>query len=122
MAQTQSAKNTTSNSNSSARTSVIAEGTVISGEFSTHENLRVDGTIKGDVSCEKRLVIGKTGFIEGNIKAAEIIINGSMSGEALSKGMLTLGSSSRAEGKISAANLSIEEGALFNGDFVVTKK
>ncbi|MGK0390979.1 MAG: cytoskeletal protein CcmA (bactofilin family) [Maribacter sp.] len=122
MAQTQSANSSAPKSGNSNKTSVIAVGTVIKGDFSTTENLRIDGTIIGDVKCEKRLVIGKKGMINGKIEAAEIAIDGSMIGEAVSKGTITFGSSSKSEGKIIAKLLSVEEGAVFNGDFVITKK
>jgi cytoskeletal protein CcmA (bactofilin family) len=121
MAQTQSANSNAPKAGGSNKTSVIAVGTVIKGDFSTSENLRIDGTIIGDVRCEKRLVIGKKGMISGKIEAAEISVDGSMMGEALSKGSITFGSSSKAEGKVMAKRLSIEEGAVFNGDFVIAK-
>ncbi len=122
MAQTQSSSNSQQKSSSMTKTSVIAEGTVITGDFNTNENLRIDGSIIGDVKCEKRLVIGKSGMIKGKIEAAEIAVNGQMIGEAISKGIMTLGATAKAEGLISAVNLTVEEGAIFNGDFKVGKK
>lgn len=122
MAQNQSANNSSQKSNANSKTSVIAVGTVINGDFSTNENLRIDGTIIGNVKCAKKIVIGNKGMINGNIQAAEITINGGMNGDAASKGMIFLGSTARTEGKITAINLSIEEGAVFNGDFVIGKK
>lgn len=122
MAQTQSANNSSQNANSKSKTSIIAEGTVINGDFNTNENLRIDGSIIGDVSCEKRLVIGKNGLINGKIEAAEVSINGKMIGEVLSKGIINLGSTANAEGKIVATTLVMDEGAIFNGDFVISKK
>lgn len=122
MAQTQSSNNNVPKTGGANKTSVIAVGTVIKGNFSTSENLRIDGTIIGDVKCEKRLVIGKKGMINGKIEAAEIAVDGSMMGEAVSRGSITFGPTAKAEGKVTAKNLSVEEGAVFNGDFVINKK
>lgn len=121
MAQSQSTSNSSQKSTSNSKTSVIAEGTTITGDFNTNENLRIDGTINGDVKCEKRLVIGSNGMINGKIEAAEIVINGKMKGEAISKGIINLGSNSKCEGIITALSLSIDEGAIFNGNFIVKK-
>lgn len=106
---------------SESKTSIISQGTQMQGEFQTSEHLRVDGEIKGDIQCSKRLVIGVKGRVIGNINAAEIIINGILKGEAHSQGKLTLGSSSKSEGKITALQLVVEEGALFNGQFSIVK-
>ena len=122
MAQTQSANSNSPKSGGSGKTSVIAVGTVIKGDFSTTENLRVDGTIIGNVKCEKRLVVGKKGMINGQVEAAELGIDGSIMGDIISKGSITLGPSTKAEGKITAKILTVEEGAIFNGDFVINKK
>ena len=45
----------------SGATCVIAKGTVIEGKISTTENIRIDGTIKGIVRCEKKLVMDAGG-------------------------------------------------------------
>ena len=79
-------KATTSASSSSNRsvgphanagsTCIIAKGTVIEGKFKSVEDLRVDGTIIGDVSCQKRFVMGPTGKIVGTVDCAESKIEG----------------------------------------------
>ena len=122
MANSQNATQNSQRSSHQAKTSVIAQGTIINGDFSTNENLRIDGSIIGNVKCEKRLVIGDKGMINGKIEAAEIAINGKMLGEAISKGIISLGPKSVAEGKIQAIALTVDEGAIFNGDFIISKK
>ncbi len=121
MAQNSSAKTTTQN-NRDNKTSVIANGTVIKGNFKANDNLRIDGTIEGDVTCDKRLVIGATGFIKGKITAAEISVEGKIEGDAISKGVASLGNTSKFIGVLSAVTLEVAEGAIFNGNFKVEKK
>ena len=120
MSQNQSAKPTPQN-NGSSKTSVIANGTVINGNFKSIDNLRIDGTIIGDVHCDKRLVIGVTGLIKGKIVAAEVSVEGKVEGEATSKGIVSLGSQSKFEGLLTAVQVDITEGAIFNGDFKIGK-
>ncbi len=121
MAQNQSAKPTQQNTNS-GKTSVIAHGTVINGNFKANDNLRIDGTIIGDLQCDKRLVIGSTGYIKGKIIAAEISVEGKIEGEATSRGIATLGPKSNYTGILNAVRLEIAEGAIFNGDFKISRK
>ncbi len=116
MAQSQSQVPTTT------KTSVLASGTVIKGNFKTSENLRVDGTVLGDVTCDKKIVIGTSGKIEGTIRAAEITVQGKIEGEAISKGMVHLMMTSKVDAKITATKLEVEEGAIFNGNFAIGKK
>ncbi len=124
MAQNQPAKGspTPSNNKGANKTSVIAHGTVIKGNFKANDNLRIDGKIVGDVVCEKRLVIGKTGIIKGKIIAAELAVDGMVDGEAISKGVANLSATSQFVGTLTAVRLEVNEGATFNGEFKIGKK
>ena len=46
----------------------IAFGTVIEGKIITQGDIRVDGTIKGSIICEGKIVVGESGIIEGDTK------------------------------------------------------
>ena len=59
---------------------VIAKGTIIEGKITTSENMRIDGTVRGEVHCEKRLVMDASGLIEGNVHAGESTIKGKVVG------------------------------------------
>ena len=61
-------------------TCIIAKGTIIEGKITTSENMRIDGTVKGEVHCEKRLVMDAGGLIEGNLHAGESTIKGRVVG------------------------------------------
>ena len=45
----------------------IAMGTVIKGTVDVEGSLRVDGTIEGNVSCHKTMILGPQGTIIGNV-------------------------------------------------------
>ncbi len=103
------------------KTSVIAGGTSIKGNFQTSESLRIDGEVEGEIHSEKKLVVGKTGRVSGKIFATSLSILGCVEGDIDVKGELLLGSTAKVDGNISAINLIIEEGALFNGNCSVKK-
>ena len=71
-------KTTKDQSNSSC---LIAKGTTIEGKFNSTDDVRVDGIIKGDVSCQNQLLVGATGWIEGTIRTQEATIRGQIKGD-----------------------------------------
>jgi cytoskeletal protein CcmA (bactofilin family) len=108
--------------NESGATCVIAEGTVIDGKFTCTENVRLDGKIIGDVSVEKKLVMGTTGIVEGIITAANTAVQGHIKGNLKISENLQLLSSAKIDGDIVANSMSVEEGAVYNGKISVSGK
>ncbi len=94
---------------------VVSPGTHIEGDFKSEENIRLDGSVKGTVHCSKRLVVGESGAIEGEIKAGTAVISGRITGNLTVDGALQLTSTARIEGDIQARRMSVEEGATYNG-------
>jgi cytoskeletal protein CcmA (bactofilin family) len=96
-------------------------GTKIEGNFQSAENIRLDGEIIGDLSCEKKLVLGPSGRIKGNVTAREAVVMGVIAGDLDIKGSLHLDRSASVKGNVTAALLSIEEGASYQGTCEVKK-
>jgi len=104
--------NTSSDSNLNC---VIAKGTSIEGDFNTSENVRIDGTIKGNIRCDKKLVLGKSARVAGKIQAKEAVVMGEIQGDILIDGLLRLEGSSLIKGDITAQRIIVEEGARYDG-------
>lgn len=96
-------------------TTVISPGSRLDGNFQCSENVRFDGQLLGDLSCEKKLVIGKDGKVEGSIKAREAVIMGKVQGNISISGALHLDKHAVIRGNITAGVLSIEDGAVYDG-------
>jgi cytoskeletal protein CcmA (bactofilin family) len=94
---------------------VVSAGTHIEGDFKSEENIRLDGSVKGTVLCGKRLVVGENGAIEGEIKAGTAVISGRITGNLIVEGVLQLTSTAKIRGDIQAKQMSVEEGATYNG-------
>jgi cytoskeletal protein CcmA (bactofilin family) len=103
-------------SKESQDTCVVAAGTTIEGKFSSSENVRLDGQVKGEVKCALRLVMGETGKIEGNVRTKDAIIMGTIEGELVAEGSLHLKSTAVIRGTINAKNLTVDEGARYIGE------
>lgn len=96
--------------------SVIGEKSVLEGDFRTGESTRVDGEIRGNVTCEGKLLIGPKGKINGNITSEGIMVSGEVLGDVTCKGRVEISSTGKIIGDIQASTLVIDENAVFNGN------
>lgn len=109
------------NGNDSARLSSTAmpnhinSDTVIEGTIKAKGNLRIDGTLKGDLECQGRLVVGSTGIIEGDIRCENAEVEGTLKANISVTDLLTLKSTAKVHGDIITKKLAIEPGAAFTG-------
>ncbi len=94
----------------------IAKDTKIIGNLTTTEDLRIDGTIIGDVTCAKKLVMDSTGNIEGNVQAASADISGHIHGKVTIDGVLHLLDTAYVKGTIIAKQLNVDDGAKYEGE------
>jgi cytoskeletal protein CcmA (bactofilin family) len=99
----------------SAELNFIGKGTVVEGNVSTESSIRVDGKIKGSLTCKNTLTIGENGEIEGDVKAVNAIIGGRVKGKVIIQEKLVLESKSSLNGELKAKKLIIDEGATFDG-------
>lgn len=93
----------------------ISAGTVIEGNIISHEDLRLDGTVKGDIKTTGCLILGKESNVEGNILASEAEVAGMITGTVESKGSLTIRATCKIFGDIVTRSLNVESGSSFNG-------
>jgi cytoskeletal protein CcmA (bactofilin family) len=100
-------------------TCIIAKGTVIEGKITSTENMRIDGKIKGQVVCDKRLVMDAEGIVEGDVQAGESTIKGKVVGTVSVINTLHLLESSFIKGDIKAKKLHVEEGAKYDGKCLI---
>ncbi len=101
---------------SADNTCILAAGTIIEGNLTTAENIRLDGKVKGDVFCGKRLVMGDDAKVEGNVEAQQATIRGFIQGNVTVRETLELMSSAKVKGIITASQLSVEQGAKYEGE------
>lgn len=93
---------------------IIAKGTKIVGDFFSEGDLRVDGTIEGNVNTPGKVVVGKEGQIIGKLKCANAYFEGKLSGSLELTGTLTLKESAIIEGDVITQKLAVDPGATFN--------
>ena len=93
--------------------SVIGRDLIITGNLVSKGEVRVEGTIQGDVHCNS-LVVGDNAHVNGGITAQEVLVRGKVTG-SIRATTISLASSSHMEGDVLHKALAIEQGAFFEG-------
>jgi cytoskeletal protein CcmA (bactofilin family) len=99
----------------STSATLISEGTSLQGDVKSENDLRIDGTIHGNVISSAKVVIGPSGYVEGNIHGKQADITGKVNGNITVMEVLQLRGESNVQGNIHAATLQIDPTAVFNG-------
>lgn len=94
---------------------LIGNGTCITGDVNSNGDIRIDGTLKGNISISGKLVVGPSGKIEGNVICQNADISGEIHGKINVSELLSLKASAKILGDIIAGKLSIEPNATFTG-------
>lgn len=98
---------------------LIAKGTTITGDIISDGDFRIEGTVQGNVKTPGKLVLGRTGFINGTLKGANADLEGKFSGKLILSETLSLKSTAHVEGDVEVGKLAVEPGATFNATCVM---
>jgi len=104
----------------SASASLIGAGTTMKGDITSNGDLRIDGTLVGNINCSAKVVIGANGNVQGDIQGQQADIMGKVTGTIKVKDLLMLKGGSTVNGNLEAAKLQIEPTANFNGQCHMT--
>jgi cytoskeletal protein CcmA (bactofilin family) len=108
-------KNVSNDRSGLTTATLISSGTVLTGDLVSDHDLRIDGTIRGNVICKSKIIVGPSGFIEGNVDGQQADINGRITGNITVKDILQLRGNCVVEGNISSPKLQMDPTAVFNG-------
>lgn len=101
-------------------TSLIGAGTSLKGDITSNADLRIDGTLTGNIYSTAKVIIGANGVVEGDISGQQADIHGKVSGTIKVKELLQLKGTSTVNGNIQAGTLQIDPSATFNGQCHMT--
>lgn len=99
-----------------AAINLISTGTDITGDIKSGGDLRIDGTLNGNLNTKGKVVIGPTGRVNGEVICKNSEVSGTVEGKITVHQLLILKVSSKIFGDIVTAKLSIEPGAIFSGN------
>ncbi len=96
-------------------TTIIGAGTIINGDIESSGDIRIDGTLIGNINGKAKVLIGSDGVVEGAVKGRQADVLGRVTGQMDVKEVLQLRGKCNIDGDIYAGKLEVEPTATFNG-------
>ena len=93
----------------------ISAGSVIKGEITSPNDIRIDGTFEGKIISQARVVVGEKAVIKGDIICNNADYWGRIEGNSFVKDTLSLKDTCVVEGDLHIRRLQVELDAKFNG-------
>ena len=100
---------------------LISAETRIDGDIHFTGGLRIDGTVRGNVTesvTPSTLVLSESGRIEGAITVSQVVINGKVIGPVQALQFIELQPKSRVTGDVSYKSLEMHTGSVVEGKLV----
>lgn len=94
----------------------LGQNTTFEGTLSFEGTLQIDGDYKGRISAAGNLIVGKTGKVESDIRAASVVISGEVHGNVTADRSIELRIPGKVFGDIQAPVVIIQEGVIFEGN------
>lgn len=105
---------------------LVSPETVITGDIIFSGGLRVDGTIRGNVSEQQgeqgTIIVGENGRVEGAVSATKIVLIGSVVGPVNASQFIELQTKARITGDLHYKSLEMHMGAVIDGKLVHTEE
>ena len=97
----------------------ISSGTVIKGEITSQNDIRIDGKFEGKVISKGKVFVGEKAVIKGDIICQNVDFAGTMTGNFYVKDTLALKDNCKVDGDLHVRRLQVELNAVFNGKCVM---
>jgi cytoskeletal protein CcmA (bactofilin family) len=99
----------------------VNEGTEIDGKITFSGTVLVNGRVRGEIVSNDTLVVGEKGVIHATIRSGVVEVSGEVVGNISATERIELHPSCRVYGDIEAPVVTIDEGALLEGQCRMTK-
>ena len=101
--------------------SLIGEGSEFRGEFKVRDLIRIDGYFKGNIITEGKVLVGRNGVVDTDIRADVVVVGGEVRGSINARKRVTLLSTCCLYGDIVTCSLLVEEGGIFKGHCTINQ-
>jgi cytoskeletal protein CcmA (bactofilin family) len=98
----------------SGSTNSLVAGTSIEGTITAGSDIRIDGSLKGNLECKGRVIIGPDGKVEGEITCQNAVIEGKFQGKITVKELLNVRENANIQGDVVTDKLLVQPGAIYN--------
>lgn len=97
----------------------LDRGSKIAGKISFEGPAQIDGEVNGEINAKDSLTIGESAAVTAQIRAVSVCVAGKVSGDIVATQRIELLPSAKLNGNITAPELSIQDGALFEGHCLI---
>src|SRR5690554_558018 len=97
-----------------SKVTVLSLGFELTGDIISKNDIRADGTLRGNIRTDKKVVVGEKASIIGDILADEISISGEVIGDLYINGETTIHATAKVSGNILTHKITIQNGAEIN--------
>ena len=94
--------------------SKIDQNTSLKGTLKAKTDIRIDGSVEGNVETTGKVILGKEAKVLGEVSCVNAEIEGLFKGKIMVSGILSLKTNSNVEGEVLTQKLIVEAGATFN--------
>jgi len=91
----------------------------LEGRLRCKQTLRIDGCIKGEIECERTVIVGECAKVQASIAADEVQIAGAVEGDIAARRKIVLERTAVVVGDLTTPGIVIEEGAKLKGRIVI---
>lgn len=95
--------------------SLVDRHSSFDGTFRTQKDLRIEGELKGTISCDGTLFVAEGASVSATVDAEHMQVAGDVSGEIRCRGRLQILPSGQVRAKVTTGSLVIQEGAIYEG-------
>lgn len=100
-------------------TTSVDASSELEGRLRCKQTLRIDGYVKGEVECDKAVLVGEEARIFASITADEVQVSGIVEGDITARRKITLSRTAVVVGDLTTPGIVIEEGARLKGQIVI---
>ena len=98
----------------------LGSDALFKGTLSFEGTVRIDGKFEGQVHTNDTLVIGETGDMKADLKVGTLVCKGQLNGAVVASNKIEMHPASKIKGDIQTPALSIELGAVLDGQLNMT--
>jgi cytoskeletal protein CcmA (bactofilin family) len=101
--------------NDPAGLSIIAAGTVVTGDVRTDGVVKVEGQVIGNVDAKQQVLVARGGSVQGDLRTDQAVIGGTVTGTVVAISRAEIQGSAVVDGDLTTRRLVVLEGGRLNG-------
>ncbi len=101
---------------------IVGPKTRLEGTIYSRGMIRIDGFLNGVIADAQEVIVGRTGKVEGDIKAKIVTVSGNVTGNITALNSIRMLANSQVCGDIETRDLSVSPGVISQGNCTVVKE